>query len=293
VITGENFSGSRYLNAGANALKGKGYEDISALGGPTVAKIIFCGIGNIHVMRSSFQSLVAACSADARTSGSSGGGGGGGGGGDFHSQVAASKWLDHVALVLQGSSRLAHSLDEGHPCVVHCSDGWDRTSQLSAMAQLLLDPYYRTIGGFAALVEKDWLAFGHKFGGRCGGDGKFFLEHESSPIFLQWLDAVHQCCYQFPAEFEFGSDLLVYLAEATYSKWFGTFLHNSEKERWTNGVLLDTLSVWDYVESNHSHFVNPVYRPTGSGGVLPVDSTAASVVLWRGLFQRMSPHDSG
>ena len=28
-------------------------------------------------------------------------------------------------------------------CVVHCSDGWDRTSQLTSLSMLLLDSYYR------------------------------------------------------------------------------------------------------------------------------------------------------
>lgn len=34
---------------------------------------------------------------------------------------------------------------DARPVLVHCSDGWDRTPQIVALAELLLDPYYRTI----------------------------------------------------------------------------------------------------------------------------------------------------
>ena len=40
--------------------------------------------------------------------------------------------------------------------LVHCSDGWDRTSQLVTLAVVLLDPHARTLDGFAALVELQW-----------------------------------------------------------------------------------------------------------------------------------------
>lgn len=58
---------------------------------------------------------------------------------------------------------MAIDLINGKNVLVHCSDGWDRTSQLSSLAQLLLDPYFRTLEGFAVLIEKDWVHFGHKF----------------------------------------------------------------------------------------------------------------------------------
>lgn len=50
--------------------------------------------------------------------------------------------------------------------MVHCSDGWDRTSQLSALSMIMVDPYYRTLKGFVNLIEKEWLSFGHMFSTR-------------------------------------------------------------------------------------------------------------------------------
>ena len=35
--------------------------------------------------------------------------------------------------------------DKARPVLVHCSDGWDRTAQVVPLAELMLDPYYRTI----------------------------------------------------------------------------------------------------------------------------------------------------
>lgn len=59
------------------------------------------------------------------------------------------------------------------------------------------------------LIEKDWLQFGHKFLDRCGQAGANACPNEISPVFLQWLDAVHQLVQQFPTAFEFDVTYLV------------------------------------------------------------------------------------
>jgi myotubularin-related protein 1/2 len=94
--------------------------------------------------------------------------------------------------------------------MVHCSDGWDRTAQLVSLAELLLDPYYRTIVGFEVLMEKEWLSYGHKFAQRNGHqEGQKLNSSERSPIFLQFLDCVSQILSQFPNYFEFNEYFLI------------------------------------------------------------------------------------
>src|SRR5699024_10309420 len=113
----------------------------------------FLSIENIHVMRSSLGKVVEALK-DADVSPLP----------PSRDLLHQSGWLRHVHSVLDGSAIIARRIGIRHSHVlIHCSDGWDRTSQLSALAQIMLDPYYRTLEGFIVLVEKDWLSFGHMF----------------------------------------------------------------------------------------------------------------------------------
>ena len=68
---------------------------------------------------------------------------------------------------------------------MHCSDGWDRTPQIVSLAQMMLDPYYRSIDGFRTLVEICWLDFGHKMADRNGTANGGADPNERAPIFLQ------------------------------------------------------------------------------------------------------------
>ena len=66
----------------------------------------------------------------------------------FYVALAEAKWYEYIFLILYGALSLAKNINNGVNCLVHCSDGWDRTAQLSSLGAMLLDPYYRTIKGF-------------------------------------------------------------------------------------------------------------------------------------------------
>ena len=59
----------------------------------------------------------------------------------LHLNDAIALRLKHVKLVLAGAVRVVELIAGGTSVLVHCSDGWDRTAQLSGLAMLLLDPY--------------------------------------------------------------------------------------------------------------------------------------------------------
>ena len=64
---------------------------------------------------------------------------------EFFDVVAESGWIDFLYLILSGVKSMVKSMLSGVNVIVHCSDGWDRTSQLAALTQLIIDPYYITI----------------------------------------------------------------------------------------------------------------------------------------------------
>lgn len=75
--------------------------------------------------------------------------------------------------------------------------------------------------GFFVLIEKEWLAFGHKFMQRLFHVGNKHDDGQISPVFIQWLDCVYQLVAQFPHAFEFTPKLLLDIAHHSFSCRFG------------------------------------------------------------------------
>ncbi|CAI5744385.1 unnamed protein product [Peronospora destructor] len=271
------------INAKSNALAGKGHESVKQYDrdGIPMAAITFMGIDNIHVVRSSLTGLAQALY-EVEDS-------------NFFGAVQKSRWLEHICSILQGATEVATHLERGDAVLVHCSDGWDRTAQLSALAQIMLDPYYRTLEGFALLCEKDWCSYGHNFQRRCSHP----TSDQTSPIFLQFIDAVYQLTLQFPTHFQFNELLLSSVAEAVYSSWYGTFQKNSECERRHFLSTVASVSVWDVIRATTDQFLNPLFAgreahaSMGSGPhmepMLPVCRVRV-MQLWVSQYQKAIGH---
>lgn len=230
------------------------------------------------------------------------------------------RWLNHIRTSLvaaQAVSQLIHV--DAIPVVVRELSGRDLSLVVTSLAQLLMDPHYRTIRGFQCLVQKMWVIFGHPFARRVAHikvnkkDQERDHEVTESPVFLHFLDCVQQLLVRFPSAFEFSDTYLLGMLDCVYSCMFETFLFDCERER-TNLTEQEMrggrlISLWDYIidkmpSTEFSLFLNPLYefRRTGLASVAAgaavqadddvylVGSTASPCIkFWTSCYLRWLP----
>ena len=237
-----------YLSAMANKFKGAGFEDVENYPG---VDIIFCQIDHIHSARNALNKIYSMLKYNRFSRDKK-----------FFSNFENSNWPNFIYGIIRASINIASSVRRGYSVLIHCSDGWDRCSQLTAFSQLLVDPYFRTIKGYMTLIEKDFLSFGHQFKIRNGYYSKEeYNENQFSPILLQYLDATHQLLVQYPMYFEFNMKFLLFIANSINCGLYGTFLYNCEKERELKKVKENTMSCWTEILNNINQYKNPFYEP--------------------------------
>jgi myotubularin-related protein 1/2 len=299
-------------NAEANrVIRGAGYEK-----NYKDCELQFLNIANIHVMRASFSKLMELCmnfgGMDAK----------------WHEKVEGTSWLEYLRTILVAAQFCVTTMERDKCSVLcHCSDGWDRTAQVVSLAQMLIDPYFRTMEGFAVLVEKEWLSYGHQFHKRCGhgSRGSFFMD-ERGPIFVQYVDCVYQLIRQHPTAFEFNEAFLIFVLDELYSCRFGTFLYDSERERVENKLSSRSPSLWTYLlnpgimlgeppelqpqyqgrsygrhdlsshttkNSIQNQFFNPFYDPDQTNYTIFPDLRHSSIRLWTGYWLRFGKDPLG
>ena len=280
------FDARPLLNAWANKLKGAGYEDTSQYTEINM-ELLFCGIPNIHAVRGSCHKVYSTLcfknekNEEKKTK--------------AKNNMDSGNWYDSIIILIKGAFQISEAIKNDSTVLIHCSDGWDRTTQLSCTSQLILDKRFRTIDGFICLIEKDWLTFGHQFRYRLGmyspsdSPSHVASENQKSPVFIQWLDAVYQIMIQNIIKFEFNTDLLFFLANEIFTGKYGTFLFNNEKEREEYNAREKTVSVWSYVKENEYRFINPIYNPDDNS---PFVMNYKRVQLWSKYFFRFEDGDN-
>ncbi|KAI9294930.1 phosphatases II [Neoconidiobolus thromboides FSU 785] len=295
------------VNAMANQAIGAGSENMDFY--PN-CKREFMGIENIHVVRESLNKLnEAICIADGK-------------GVISRIQLTKSNWLKHIRTIMDATNQVIKHVDElDSHVVVHCSDGWDRTAQITSLSALCLDPFYRTIKGFCILIEKDWISFGYKFRSRCGHltkskafvdnssiqlnhtsspsllsnmQNKFYQyasakpeqDKETSPIFHQFLDCTYQLWTQNPTMFEFNEKFLIHLYQHTYSCQFANFLFDREQDlKQQPNLFNSTYSIWSKIMSDKDQYINPIYS-TDIDNNKSIIADTRYLKYWSALFCR-------
>ncbi|KAF0478685.1 myotubularin-related protein 3 isoform X1 [Gigaspora margarita] len=259
-----------YAAAFTNGCQGGGYENIENY--PQNTTLQFLGLSNIHTISASHSALLRAITTNASSP-------------NWFSVLKATGWLDHVADLLRSAGGkdgvVGKLVDEDASVLVHCTDGWDRTTQLVSLAQIMVDPFYRTIKGLQVLIEKEWIAIGHPFRSRsdlpyniCNNDPRSKIKQTSrnikepqnletapAPVFLLFLTCLHHILEQFPSAFEYNDFFLLCLARAAAGNSpFGDFLCNSECEREAIQLRERTRSIWSWVKERKQWFRNPLYQ---------------------------------
>ena len=236
-----------YLSAVANKLKGAGYENTENYRN---SELFFCEIENIHTARNALNKIYSMLKSNRFNENKK-----------FFSNFESSGWPSFIYGIILACVNIVSSVKKGYSLLIHCSDGWDRCSQLTAFSQLLIDPYFRTIKGYMTLIEKDFLSFGHQFRIRNGYYSKDEQnENKTSPILLQFLDATHQLLVQYPIYFEFNMKFLVFIANSINSGLYGTFLYDCDKDREKQNAKNKTMSCWTEILNNISIYKNQFYE---------------------------------
>lgn len=180
------------------------------------------------------------------------------------------------SVVIQGSS--------AHKAVGHIL--------LASVAQIMVDPYYRTIEGFAMLVEKDWLSFRYPFFGVFMIPWKFsFLDTSGRAkdtghrLWEMFINLLYVLLLQHPEEFQYNAYFLEWIYEESTTYACAHSQLNDPRERFATFCRDHGKagpSAWDFLIATPTDFLNPFY----SGELYSSEEDGYLKWVWTGFSPR-------
>jgi Leucine-rich repeat (LRR) protein/GTPase SAR1 family protein len=194
------------------------------------------------------------------------------------------RWQQLIKELLDAAQQIAVLLMMGDSVLLHHSVSCDLDYCVSSLAQLILDGYYRTITGFAVLIEKDWVSYGYAFTHKIGHARETDEFGEQSPSFQIFMECVWQLLLQYPMHFQFNEDLLIYILDSLYSCKFGTFLANSDRER--SALRLYTPCVWASIHLKRKMWSSPFYEEDTQETIVTPSTVPTALKFWNSYYAR-------
>ncbi|KAG6596078.1 myotubularin-like protein [Phytophthora cinnamomi] len=90
--------------------------------------------------------------------------------------------------------------------------------------------------------------------GHTDTQAAYWEDDNTSPVFMQFVDAMWQLMRQFPCSFEFNERYLIALLDEVYNKRSGTFLHDCEEARmdaWAKELQVTQRELQDQLSAAH------------------------------------------
>jgi len=242
----------------------------------------------------------------------------------YLSSLEASGWFAAISALMLSAREVAEKVTSGVTVVLVEGEGRGPALAVASLARILLNKDDRTRIGFETVIESIWVSLGfpfckaHALSGE-GGGGPAGL----NPIFLLFLDCVHQIGVQFPSFLEFLPFYLMCLWDTVLLPVSHTFIFDCEHDRaratTETNCPLQVTSAWDwsqqYSEKTIESWSNPLFevplrppRPspltpssasmeTGKENIpqletkkyLHISSNTVNLTLWLGLFHRSIP----
>jgi len=124
----------------------------------------------------------------------------------------------------------------GKCVVVRDADGRSSSLLVSSLAMLMMSEEFRTREGLEQVILGVWVSLGFPFNKHhtLTSPAKQSTDKHHSllcPLFLIFLDSVHQLCHQFPAHFSFLSEYLVSVWDTCLLPVTQSFLFDCEHDQ--------------------------------------------------------------